>query len=790
MSNGAIAPRVGHQPLAAVSLDHTNPLERLPVVQPDMPGQGALQGCLVAVGDGLARKELLLDATESHGLGPTETGVADPGIFDASPKMLWEPAEVFHDAEALPPEPEDVFHDAEELGPELLRQKTDDQTAALGGEHLRLQTQPSADDNAQPLAETLVQTLPFELFVEESEKKLLSAQAGDAGNREDGEKVVEQQQGGLWSTLATFAGTVFKPVAIVADVIDHSQKMLEAGLYRIGGVAVNAATTAMQRALATEVPKTAREENTGRIRELIAQIDEVHQTLNAQIKSKTGENLISTEGRLTPVTTNSWSNVRNTAAGGASAVISALPGVSVGLAIPVVAGAVSPMFGVMGGLMLQASSYTTGAYVALSSLWRIPDDANQESVRLLTDAAMAKVKPLREELDSRLAEEKARQATDSRILLAGGARALQIDALRAQLKQVENVQQGIAPPDAKPQKPRSVALGDGVQRRQLLEESMGIRASFFLFFSRIIDAVFVRRKAANQEHAYMVSIRQSLDALATVGKHGNVSALEELAQERRKKALQGKMDPLALRRQLTQGENLAHTLLAAKAPSFGVAAFDGGELHGKRAIEASLTTSRLLALYLDTVAVSPQAPRPADMQAPHVVRNDDGSLTVSDPGRKLHSFLTGVPTAYSPGMLLQQGATASGAIVIDDHSPGMPGGTYGMQFEAGLDEEGTGDVLHIAFLPKRVGQVFAPLGNETAALFRLRDALRDGGAVAGPTPQELAQMPPAALSALHAQLDRQLAPLLLLEEADRAQQNTLENWRNPGSEADRSRIRG
>lgn len=617
--------------------------------------------------------------------------------------------------------------------------------------------------------------------------------------RQQTDTAVQEQQSGIWGALSRLGGAALKTVVLAADVMKFANDTLDKGMNSAGTAFVNAVAAAghqiAQRISAPAAPvieKTAREENLDRIRELIVKIDAAHQVLNQQVESKSGSEVISSAGRLTPVKQSywdSWANLRHSMSGAASAAVNSLPALSMAAAAPVIAGGVSSLLlGPVGGFMSIASTYTGAAYLALTTLRDLPENANDNAVGGLIDAKMVEIERLLTELKGRLAEEKTRSSVESRIVLVAGTRPQQINVLAAQLTHVEKSLgvsgsvQANGVPMSKLQ--HSVTLGDGAQRKQTLAETAGVREKFVQFFTKIIDFFFARRNAAKQEQVYVASVQPMLKALAIGAPDGRVNALEDVAVRRRATAGAVKMHPAELRQQLMQGENLTRTLQAAESPSFGVVAF--GPIQDSRAVAATLTTSRMIALYLDTLADLPQEEKAHYPNAPQVTRNDDGSLTVSDPDRKLYSFLMSVPTAYA-GMMKEGGAGLSEAMTIDDHSPGMPGGMYGMQFKAGLDQTGQANVLNLSFTPKSSDQVFKPLGNEQETLYKLRDAMRDASASAALSEQEIANMSPQELSALQSQLMDTLTPLLALHQADVAQGRVLENWRNPDLAAQRVR---
>lgn len=617
--------------------------------------------------------------------------------------------------------------------------------------------------------------------------------------RRQTDTAAQQQQCSIWGALSMAGVAALKAAGFAADVMKFANDTLDDGMSRLGTVIVDGAKAAQGQLASLIAPpaapvieKTAREANLARIRELIVTLDTAHQVLNQQVESKTGSEVISSAGRLTPVQQSywdAWANLRRTMSGAASAAVSALPSLSMATAAPVIAGGVSSAVrGPVGGFMVMATAYTGAAFLALSTLRDLPQQANDNAVVGLIDAKMTEIEGLMAELKGRIAEEKTRCSVESRMVLVAGTRPQQINVLAAQLQHVEKAlklpasEQATGVPMSQLQ--HSVKVSDGEQRKQTLASTASVRERLIQFFTKIIDFFFARRNAAKQEQIYVASVQPMLKALAASAPDSRVNALEDVAVRRRAAAGAVKMNPAELRKQLMRGENLTRTLQAAKTPSFGVVAF--GDLQDSRAVAATLTTSRMIALYLDTLADLPQEEKVDYPHAPQVTRNDDGSLGVSDPDRKLYSFLMSVPTAYAR-MMKEGNADLSEAMTIDDYSPGMPGGMYGMQFKAGLDQASEANVLNLSFTPKSSGQVFKPLGNELETLHKLRDAMRDASASAALSEQEIATMSPQELRALQSQLMTRLTPLLALYRADAAQGRLLENWRNPELEAQRAR---
>lgn len=767
MTDGSISSRMGNQPLPAVAIQEAARVRKeVPIDETATPGKGELQGFMVAVGTGESRDALLRDAIGAQDGASVSRGSEAPD--------------------------DDIFHDRHEIDDE---------------QFLRLRpllAQPPAGMAVRPGMPP--DTLLLEDFLEDGQEEPL-VRTGATEDRHQAGAAIERQDGTVLKTIGGLFAAVLRPAGILADVIDFERKRVEAHMVRWETAVMDRVVAFAQRAAGPKeepktVPKTAREENLARIQVLCVEIERKQQELNSQIKKKTGEDTIATAGRPAPAASGFASSLfsfRHTVSGAASATTAALPAVSMAAAAPVVAGAVAPMFGAISGYLLQVAAFLCSAYMVMTD-WL--SHANDKAVLGMIESGLKDIEPLQKELASRLAEERSRQAADTRLRVAAVPRSQEIGALRAQLADVEKARgintpgvttpgvtatDGAGPEEAAPRELPRVTLGDGTLRRQLQDESLGMRMSFFLFFSRLIDFLFVRRSAANEERAYVRSVGRSFNALATPLPSSNLDLLEAAAEKRRERLGQAKMAPRDLRRQLLQGENLAHALRSASGPSFGAVAFDGGPLHGKHAIAATLTTARILAQYLDALADLAPEDRAKDEKAPEVLRHPDGSLSVADPGRKLHSFLMSAPTAYSPWVRASEAVALSSVLVIDDHSPGMPGGMHGMRFETGLDEAGNGETLHLSFVAKSVGQVFKPLGKDMDTLFRLRDVVSNPVVGARTPPPELAQMSPDALRDLHAQLAQRLVQLITLREADIAQSRALEHWRNPHFEAERTR---
>ncbi len=775
MANESISARTGSPQLPSLDVMHESTPQLLAKPgQGSTAGKGAMQGCVLEVPSG----------PKSAPLGGFDTEVEEYfELHEASNEDVFQALSASRDTPASwqPVAADDEFFDCEpsaETGlhdpsPEPLPGPADHRGATTGTEVMQgikdRQAQRAEHEKSNALGGVREETPQV-------------TQPDTAGQRDRAETQTQQQQRSVTDQLYHWASTGLKAAMWVGDTINHGPDLLGRGLLQAGGSVMDGASKLVRSAPAPQPKaeqKTARQEGFDGIVALTAKLNHMDQVLDAQLAGKTGKPANSSTTLLTPAKQgmgdymfNAW----HTAGGYASAATSALGWASVSMAVPVVASTVAPIFGTVGGVLLQGAAYTGGAYLLSKTASGLPSDGNEKAIQGLEDGTQKSRQPLQQQLDTLKEQERARLRADDRIVLSGGSRGLQINALQAQLAEVRKALGTDALPGAVPPQRVSVTLGKGEETRKLVQEAQATRGLFSRLFSRVADFFLGRRRAASQELDQIAGKKDMFEALGQVADPGRLDSLEDSAEQRRMRTGQGKPDANALRQQLCQGENLAHALRASSQRNFGVAAFDGGALHGVHAVHATLTTARMLAVYLDALADLSPAQRAQHPDAPQVLRHDDGSLTVSDPGRKLHSFLMGAPTAYSPWM---QGAgnMPSGAMVIDDHSPGMPGGKYGMQFEAGMEQ--SGDVLRLSFVPRSISQVFTPLASEKDALDRLRVALRGTDETAGPSPGALAKMSPEALRAREAQLELQLAPLLALHEADIAQREALENWRGP-----------
>jgi len=775
MAHESISARTGSPQLPSLDVMHESTPQLLAKPgQGSTAGKGAMQGCVLEVPSG----------PKSAPLGGFDTEVEEYfELHEASNEDIFQALSASRDTPASwqPVAADDEFFDCEpsaesglpDSSPVPLPGSSDHGGATTGTEVIQgikdRQAQRAEHEKSNALGGVRKETPPV-------------TQPDTSGQRDRAETQTQQQQRSVTDQLYSLASTGLKAAMWMGDTINHGPDLLGRGLLQAGGSVLDGASKLVRSPPAPQPQaeqKTARDEGFEGIVALTVELSHMDQVLDAQLAGKTGKPTNSSTTLLTPAKQglgdymfNAW----HTAGGYASAATSALGWASVSMAVPVVASAVAPIFGTAAGVLLQGAAYTGGTYLLSKTAAGLASDGNERGIQSLKDGTEQSRKPLQQQLDTLKEQERARLRADDRIVLSGGSRGLQINALQAQLAEVRKALGADALPGAVPSRRISVTLGKGEATRKLVQEAQATRGLFSRIFSRVADFFLGRRRAASQELDQIAAKKDMFAALGQVADPVRLDGLEDSAEQRRVRTGQPRLDANVLRQQLCQGENLTHALRASNQHNFGVAAFDGGALHGVHAVHATLTTARALAAYLDALADLSPAQRAQHPNAPQVVRHDDGSLTVSDPGRKLHSFLLGAPTAYSPWMQ-GAGATPSGAMVIDDHSPGMPGGKYGMQFEAGVEQ--AGDVLRLSFVPRSISQVFTPLANEKGALDRLRIALRGTDATAGPSPSALAKMSPEALRAREAQLETQLAPLLALHKADTAQREALENWRGP-----------
>lgn len=129
-------------------------------------------------------------------------------------------------------------------------------------------------------------------------------------------------------------------------------------------------------------------------------------------------------------------------------------------------------------------------------------------------------------------------------------------------------------------------------------------------------------------------------------------------------------------------------------------------------VTPTITMARHLVNYLTDVA--DQQVQPGAFEA---TAQEDGSFIVNDPDRKIYSFLSYVPTAYTSTMGAanagQQFTPGVAALTIDDPNGSFPGNTSSIQFNMELDAQGK-EVLRVRLSHDKHKPVFAALNNESA----------------------------------------------------------------------------
>ncbi|MET1115326.1 MAG: hypothetical protein ABWY08_10255 [Comamonas sp.] len=747
-------------------------------------GVGAAQGTLVAVGDGLARKELHQDVKLAESFSDVDDDDDDDDndiFFEAREGG----SEIDDSQDGLatrrgeaPVASDAAFRFLQGRAGTNVSEFREMETDPSGG--LGARGMPAVDElddnideavaaaqarNARAAAADGVHHAPVQ-----GQAPAVVVHAGLAQERGVAEAQVQRQQGGWLQSMASLGGQALQTMK--GSVISGAGYLMGKALERIP-------------VAPPRLQKTAQQQNLDRSAELAARINHELRVLNTHVKGKTGKDIIDIEGQLSPVALTRQDrlfNARHTVTGALSAGTSTTGNLAGAAAVSLVATGVASMLGLP---LLGIAGYLTGGFMAMNSVRSLSKNATDAAVRSMIDATEEQLRPLEEELRSIEKEEQARYDVENRIVLAAEPRSQQINALKTQLSHVEKALQPGAPASVEVRQaparplPQRVSMGNGVQRKDLLKAGVSMRERFSRFFNGIADFFRTRRMiAANDEHAYVnvASNKATFAALSSMrAPDSRIDALQLVARSQHKK------DEPALRERLLQGENLVRTLQAAKGPSFGKVAFDAKDGFDARPVAATLSTSRMLAWYLDALARLPEPDRENHPDMPHVVRNADESLTIQDPAGKLSSFLMGVPTAYvgpTPGR---------SEITIDDHSPGMPGAMSGMKFSVDL-KDGV-QVLNLSFVPRSSGQIFRPL-DQHGALVQLRGAMRDVGASADRGRQEIAGLSRQQLLDLRGKLKNELEPLEKLDQVDLAQLSALKNWSDPERVAERKRITG
>lgn len=776
------------------------------------PAQGGLQGAFVAVGSGGLGKALYRDA---ESVGDDDYDDDDNDVFEdareAPDDAAWSRSELGgiarhdkreerYDAALVNPVP--LSLDAAEgrhavAGPS-------DEPAHFAVDDEAAQERLANEDRLQQQDLSLWQRLKNWW----QSPGMLGGEADAAQQRLAQESRLQQQDAGVHPISAEQSRDVLPVQIHRAGLSSPANEGAPGGppvqepgfLGRISNVVVGAATQvkagvgalldgtlSLQKAQAPAVPqkKAAQEENLERIIELKSKIRDELGKLNVHIKNQTGKEYVDFQGDLSSVQMGVWDTVfkvRHTAAGLLTVAAPALRNLAIAASVPLVAGAAASMLG-MSRLGTLAGSLAAAA-LGLKELLSLGKKLNDATTQSMIAEIETKLEPVYAELRLIESEEKTRAHTEDLIRLAAKPRSQKIHTLRQRISKIDEALQAAGPEKA--DAPREVArplrhrvmVSDGSQRAELLDPVGGIRQRLGRFFTRVADFFFARWSAANREHAYVNALpnKQTFDDLSMAGDGTQINALEVIA-ERRLAPSQQEIKGLQLRRHLKQGENLVRMLRAAE-PNFGVAVFKDRQ-GGVRAVAASLSTARMMAWYLDALADLPEEERGDPSLSPKVTRGADGVLTVLDPGRKLASFLMGVPTAYAGAMLKQKG------IRIDDHSPGMPGAMSGIRFSMEFDKDRP--VLKLSFVPKSSNQVFKTV-DHYKQLVQLSVELRAAGAAKDAAQEDIAGLPREKLQKLCDDLGGKLKRLEALEDVDMAQLQALRNWHDPQSAVERERL--
>lgn len=193
-------------------------------------------------------------------------------------------------------------------------------------------------------------------------------------------------------------------------------------------------------------------------------------------------------------------------------------------------------------------------------------------------------------------------------------------------------------------------------------------------------------------------------------------------------------------------------------------------------VTPTVTMARHLINYLTDLA--DQQVQPGAFEA---MPQDDGSFIVNDSDRKIYSFLSYVPTAYTSTM----GAAHVGgqlspniaALTIDDPSGSFPGNTSSVQFNMELDAQGK-EILRVRLSHDKHKPVFAALNNESATGTRtIQDISNVERLINRPT--DFSKLSTPELESRKSQIYADIQSTDRLIEGDFKQINVLKNQQNP-----------
>ncbi|WP_116520792.1 hypothetical protein [Achromobacter insuavis] len=764
------------------------------------PGQGGLQGTMVAVGEG-GTSALREDAAQTR------------GWFSGALSAFWEAAEAFTFAMHGDPIDDDAEVRADGGADDEVRTDTDDDDtltevddgedeffdcdddgiAAYNARQLERQALPDGPvGSAGPSSLDDVEILPLSALLGDIGDPGLNVETGSTPAREAVAQQTQQQQDGILSRMMALGGNALGAVtSTVASTVSTVASTVRA--YLPGG------GTPVAEGAGIAPSQTVSERNLARAGEVAGKIDLEMAKLNEQLRRMGGDALRVPDGeRLNAPTLSNWDTLsrwNHQVRGAMSAGLTTLGWTTAAVAIPTATSIVtSPMGWTPTGIGLNATAALGGAYLGLTALRDFPELATNRGALSLVESTLQSLQPQFKELDNLIAQEQSRQTATERTLLVSLERAPRMDALQRELAQVDEALK-TAPSDAAQGTAlrHPVALGDGQARAQTLGLAARAKSAFQSFFGSIARGLssvgrflsdlpnvpgrlLERRAAGKSELAYTQGAgRAALGLLASPRDGGIVRDGVDVRVMQRATdagASQGLAD---VRRQMHIGENLTQALRANGQPAFGAVAV--GEGIQQVAVTANLTTARAMAWYFAAAAEG------GNGQDPAVTRNADGSLSVADPDRKLYSFLMHAPSAYTGAMAGDSGGEP-GRLTLDDHRRGFPEGARGMQFETALDARG-GAELRVRFVADRAQPVFNPLANEHDVLLSMYQALHSP-AQAGERQADFSGWSRQQLEAHQSSLQASLQREASLMAGDQQQVRDLQGWQNPAFLAGRA----
>lgn len=582
----------------------------------------------------------------------------------------------------------------------------------------------------------------------------------------------EASWGGMFSALTNAGKAALGLTLKVVDVV------LQLPVPR---QAADASATAMATNPRAQRVKTARQINLSEAAALATRIEMEFDKLNENIRRAGGVPVLPPDpDRPEGPQLGSWDTLfrfKHAAYGNVAATQTTLKAGAAGAALPAAASAVAPLLGPVGGMALQVAGTAAGGAQILGALLEYPELARDHQVVGMIEAKLEELKPDLAKLSERLADERTRIDVERRAIMVGGTREQKIMALKDEILQMS---QALVVARARKNVP---VAGDGGVRAHTLTLAGRARSAFTSFFASMRDRVshffgsfslpFTARSAAmKKEAAYVLSKQRTLDALREPTSSSITNGLTPQLRDRIDAAGATLKRPT---QQLVLGENLTRALRKEQQPNFGLLNYRSESApEAIHRIGATLTAARAMAWYLDTIADLP--PHPG---MPEVKRNADNSLSVSDPERKLASFLMSVPVAYTARMAGSQAGAVGAGLRIDDPSAQLPGGMAGLQFESVLDETGQSNVLRLSFAPRSADPVYQPLGNERQGLLALKHSLERASAPAAQGLQDYSEWSVEALQQGIAQrVDQQDREYALFQQ-DQRQLKAIDTWQNP-----------